>query len=325
MIQGMNNPMKIIYMGTSDFAVPALEALINAGYSIEMVVTQPDKRGNRGKLQASPVKELAIKHGLRIEQPVRIKKDEEFISELEKIKPDFIVVAAFGQILSKRVLEVPKYDCLNIHGSLLPKLRGAAPMQFAIAEGLELTGVTIMRMDEGLDTGDMISKSEIDLPGKDIFQVTEELAAAGAKLLIETIPKIVSGEANYTSQNEAEATHTVLIKKSDGETDFSGTANEEKQKLLAFLKWPNLYSFYNGKLIKFYDADVIPDSSDKDNIEFGTVTDVSKESFTIKCGKGSLVIKELQMEGKKRMRAEDFLRGIRLKQGDRFTKRNFHS
>lgn len=312
--------MKIVYMGTSEFAVPALEALINAGYDVKMVVTQPDKRGNRGRVQISPVKEAAKRFNLIIEQPVRIRKDEEFISRLEDIEPDFIIVAAFGQILPKRVLNIPKFGCLNIHGSLLPKLRGAAPMQFAIAEGQEITGVTIMKMDEGLDTGDMIAKAEIDLPGKDIFQVTDELSNAGAKLLIETMPKIISGEAVYVPQNEGEATHTRLIKKSDGETDFSGTAFEEKQKLLAFLKWPNLYSFLNGKSVKFYDADIVVESND--SYDFGTVISLTKNDFTIKCGDGSLVIKELQMEGKKRMKAGDFLRGSKIKIGDRFTKKD---
>lgn len=311
--------MKIVYMGTSEFAVPAFERLLTDGQIVDKVVTQPDRRGNRGKVQISPVKEKALEYGIEILQPERIREDQHFMSTLESAEPDLIVVAAFGQILPKRVLDIPRYGCLNIHGSLLPKYRGAAPMQFAIADGASKTGVTLMRMDEGLDTGDIISSKEISLEDKDIFKVTEELSNMGADLLIDAIPGILEGRAVYIPQNEEDATYTRLIKKSDGETDFSGTAREERNKLLAFLKWPVLHSYLKGRSVKFFDAKAIDEGDE--SIDFGVVTDISKESFTIKCRKGSLVIKELQLEGKKRMKAGDFLRGADMKIGDRFTKK----
>lgn len=311
--------MKIVYMGTSEFAVPALENLISNDYIVEKVVTQPDRRGNRGRIQISPVKEAALKCGIEVLQPDKISKDDDFMSSLEELAPDLIVVAAFGQILPKRVLDIPRFGCLNIHGSLLPKYRGASPMQTAIADGIEVSGVTIMRMDEGLDTGDIISSRKIEIFGKDIFKVTEELSNAGANLLIDTIPLIVKGTASYIKQDEDSASYTRLIKKSDGETDFSGSANEEKNKLLAFLKWPVLHSYLCGKSVKFFDGKVIDEEDEL--FEFGMVTDVTNDSFTIRCGSGSLIIKELQLEGKKRMKAGDFLRGYKLKIGDRFTKK----
>ncbi len=312
--------MKIVYMGTSEFAVPPLEKLLSNGYIIDKVVTQPDRRGNRGRVQESPVKEAAMKHGLEILQPERIKSDDDFMAMLEKLAPDLIIVAAFGQILPKRVIDIPRFGCLNIHGSLLPKYRGASPMQKAIADGADVSGVTIMKMDEGLDTGDIIASKEIKIFDKDIFQVTEELSNAGADLLINTIPLILKGRASYIKQDDNEASYTSLIKKRDGETDFSGTANEEKNKLKAFLKWPVLHSYIKGKSVKFFDADVIDDADE--SFDFGTVTDVTNDSFTIKCRCGSLIIKELQLEGKKRMKAGDFLRGFNIKIGDRFTKKN---
>lgn len=310
--------MKIVYMGTSEFAVPALENLISNDYIVEKVVTQPDRRGNRGRIQISPVKEAALKYGIEVLQPDKIRTDDDFMSSLEELAPDLIVVAAFGQILPGRVLDIPRLGCLNIHGSLLPKYRGASPMQKAILDGVKVSGVTIMKMDEGLDTGDIISSREIKISGKDIFQVTEELSNAGADLLIDTIPHIINGTASYIKQDEDKASYTGLIKKTDGETDFGGNAYEEKNKMLAYIKWPVLHSYLNGKSVKFFDAEV---GSEEEPVDFGTVIDIANDSFTIKCNGGSLIIKELQLEGKKRMKAGDFLRGYNLKIGDRFTKK----
>ena len=305
-------------MGTPEFAVPSLEKLIECGYEIPAVVTQPDRRGNRGKIAFSPVKEKALENSIPVLQPQSIRKDESFMAKLAELNPDLIIVAAFGQILPKRVLNIPKYGCINVHGSLLPKLRGAAPMQYAILEGLPKTGVTIMKTAAGLDTGDMIDRREMDITGLTIAELSEKLAALGADLLADTIPHILDGSAVYTPQDDAESSYAPMIRKSDGLTDFSGSAAQEERKMRAFDPWPALYSYLNGKQIKFFRAEVLSGNSEE---EPGTVIRVEKQSFDIQCGDGSLRILELQAQGKKRMNAGDFLRGNHLKAGDRLTKK----
>lgn len=309
--------MKIVFMGTPEFAVPSLEKLIDEGYEISMVVTQPDRKGNRGKVTFSPVKECAIQHNLPVEQPYRIREDEEFMAKLERLQPDFIVVAAFGQILPERVLNIPKYDCVNIHGSLLPKLRGAAPMQYSILQGDPVSGVTIMKMAKGLDTGDMISQAEMNIEGMTIHEFSEKLAALGADLLGRTLPEIVSGNVTYTPQNEEESSYASMIRKTDGLTDFSGTAAEEERKIRAYDPWPALYSYLNGKQMKFFRAEVL---EDREEHEPGVISAVDKNSFTVDCKKGRLRILEVQIQGKKRMSAGDFLRGTGVSKGDQLTK-----
>lgn len=309
--------MKIVFMGTPEFAVPSLEKLIECGCEIPMVVTQPDRRGNRGKVTFSPVKECALQHGLPVAQPQQIRKDEEFMQELEALEPDFIVVAAFGQLLPERVLNAPKYDCINVHGSLLPKLRGAAPMQYSILQGDKTTGVTIMKMTKGLDTGDMISKAEMNIEGMTIHELADKLSVLGAELLVKTIPEIVNGTAVYTPQNEEEHTYASMIRKEDGRTDFSGDAVSEERKIRAYDPWPALYSFLNGKQIKFFRAEVSEEEGTHDG---GVISAVDKKSFTVDCGKGKLRILEVQLQGKKRMSAGDFLRGAGVSVGDRLTK-----
>ena len=309
--------MKIVFMGTPEFAVPSLEKLIECGYEISMVVTQPDRRGNRGKVTFSPVKECALQHGLPVAQPQQIRKDEEVMQELEALEPDFIVVAAFGQLLPERVLNTPKYDCINVHGSLLPKLRGAAPMQYSILQGDKTTGVTIMKMAKGLDTGDMISKAEMNIEGMTIHELADKLSVLGAELLGKTIPEIVNGTAVYTPQNEEEHTYASMIRKEDGLTDFSGDAVSEERKIRAYDPWPALYSFLNGKQIKFFRAEVLEEEGTHDG---GVISAVDKKSFTVDCGKGKLRILEVQLQGKKRMSAGDFLRGAGVSVGDRLTK-----
>lgn len=309
--------MKIVFMGTPSFAAYSLKKIIDEGYEIPLVVTQPDRRGNRNKMILSPVKEMALEHGLEVAQPHRIKDDAEFVSGLKEIAPDMIVVAAFGQILPKEVLGIPRLGCINVHGSLLPKLRGASPMQSAILEGLDETGVTIMRMDEGLDTGDMISKVKVDIRGKDIIEVADLLAEAGADLLAMTIPQIENGSAAYTGQNEDEATYSHLIKKSDGYTDFNESAVQIERKIRAYADWPSCYTYTDGGLqLKLYKAEAIPGESS--TYAPGTVSAVDKHSYTISCQEGSLKVLEQQLQGKKRMGAGDFMRGHKLTPGDRF-------
>ena len=309
--------MKIVFMGTPAFAAYSLKKIIDEGYEIPLVVTQPDRRGNRNKMILSPVKEMALEHGLEVAQPYRIKDDAEFIAGLKEIAPDMIVVAAFGQILSKEVLDIPRYGCINVHGSLLPKLRGASPMQSAILEGLDETGVTIMRMDEGLDTGDMISKVTVDIRGKDIIEVADLLADAGADLLAMTIPQIENGSATYTSQDDNEATYSHLIKKSDGYTDFNESADQIERKIRAYADWPSCYTYIDGGLqLKLYKAEAGP--GEDSGCAPGTVSAVDKHSYTISCREGSLKVLEQQLQGKKRMSAGDFMRGHKLTLGDRF-------
>ncbi len=266
--------IRIIFMGTPEFAACSLKALIEAGYEIPLVVTQPDRKGNRNKMILSPVKQLAAEHGLETAQPVRIRRDKELIERLAEIAPDMIVVAAFGQILPCSVLDIPRLGCINVHGSLLPDLRGASPMQGAILKGLDETGVTIMRMEEGLDTGDMISRTVCDIRGMDITEVSAVLAEEGAKLLIETIPHIADGTAVYEVQDDAEATYAGMISKADGYTDFNEPAEHIERKIRAFIEWPPCYSYLDGQQIKFYKAEVIDEEPDD---ETGTVSRTDKK------------------------------------------------
>ena len=307
--------MRIVFMGTPAFAAKSLQKLIDEGYEIPLVVTQPDRKGNRNKMILSEVRQLALDHGIETAQPVRIKKDPELIEKIAEIAPDMIVVAAFGQILPQSVLDIPKFGCINVHGSLLPKLRGASPMQAAILEGFDESGITIMRMEAGLDTGDMISKRACDIKGKDFTEVSRILADAGAELLAETIPHIADGTAVYEKQDDSLATYAGMISKNDGYTDFNEPAEQIERKIRAFIEWPACYSYLDGQQIKFYKAEVLTDGPDG---EPGTVSCTDKKSYTINCRSGRLRILEQQLQGKKRMSAGDFMRGHRLVTGDRF-------
>ena len=302
-------------MGTPAFAARSLQKLIDEGYDIPLVVTQPDRKGNRNRMVLSDVRKMALEHGIETAQPVRIKKDPELIERLKEIAPDMIVVAAFGQILPKSVLDIPRLGCINVHGSLLPKLRGASPMQAAVLEGMDESGVTIMRMAEGLDTGDMISRCACDIKGKDFTEVSEILAEAGADLLAETIHDIADGTAVYEVQNDDEATYAGMISKADGYTDFNEPAVNIERKIRAFIEWPTCYSYLDGQQVKFYRAEVIDEEPDG---EPGTVSLTDKKSYFINCGSGKLRVLEQQLQGKKRMSAGDFMRGHKLSTGDRF-------
>ena len=301
--------MKIVFMGTPAFAACSLQKLIDEGYEIPLVVTQPDRKGNRNKMILSEVRKLALEHGIETAQPVRIKKDPELIERIAALEPDMIVVAAFGQILPQSVLDIPKLGCINVHGSLLPKLRGASPMHAAILEGLDESGITIMRMEAGLDTGDMISKVSCDIKGKDFTEVSEILAEAGAELLAETIPHIADGTAVYEKQDDSEATYAGMMKKTDGFTDFDEAAETVERKIRAFIEWPACYSYLDGQQIQFYKAEALTEDPDG---EPGTVSCMDKTSYTINCRSGKLRVFEQQLQGKKRMSAGDFMRGHKL-------------
>lgn len=307
--------MKVVYMGTPQFAVPSLQALYDAGHHIQLVVTQPDRKGNRGKVIPSPVKALALELGLPVAQPYVIRKEPDFIEELKALAPDIIVVAAFGQILPEEVLNLPKYGCINVHGSLLPRWRGASPMQACILAGDEKTGVTIMQMAKGLDTGDMLTKAECEIGEKYITELAGELEELGAKLLVETMTLIEEGKITPEAQNDDESCYAHIIKKSDGATDFNEPAEVLVRKLRAYYEWPTLHSYLGDLSVKFYGAEAVSEIPDG---EPGVVCSVDKNSFTVNCKGSKLRITELQLQGKKRLMAGDFLRGSKLAAGDRF-------
>lgn len=307
--------MKIVYMGTPDFAVPPLSALAKAGYEISAVVTQPDKPKGRGKtLMPTPVKEEAMKYDIPVYQPTKV-RDPEFIEILKELAPDMIVVAAFGQIIPKEILDMPQYGCLNIHASLLPKYRGAAPIQQAVIDGEKESGVTIMQMGTGLDTGDMISQEVVPLAADETGgSLFDKLAEAGAELLIRTIPEIVEGRAVYTKQPEESPTpYAAMITKKMGLMDFSRSAKELERLVRGLNPWPSAYTFLNGKTLKVWKCAVEENNSGKDLP--GTITAVDKSGIHVACQNGTLILKEVQLEGKKRMETDAFLRGYQVTEG----------
>lgn len=308
--------MRIIFMGTPDFAVGTLEALVNAGHEVVLAVTQPDKpQGRKQILIAPPVKQTAEKLGIPVYQPKRVREPEAF-ALLRSYEPELIVVAAFGQILPKELLDMPQYGCINVHASLLPKYRGAAPIQWAILNGDAVTGVTIMRMDVGLDTGDMIAKAEVAITPQDTGgSLFDRLAETGAKLCVETIPSIVDGTAVYTPQDEQAATKVGQISKKDGLIDFTRSAAAIECQIRGLNPWPSAYTSLAGKTLKIWSAQV---SDRQTEAQPGTVVLVEKDRFGVQTGEGVLICTEVQLEGKKRMSAADFLRGNALTTGSRF-------
>ena len=306
--------MKIVYMGTPDFAVPPLKAMLEAGFAVTAVVTQPDKPKGRGKtLMPTPVKEEALRHGIPVYQPAKV-RDPEFVEILKSLAPDIIVVAAFGQIIPKNILELPPFGCINIHASLLPKYRGAAPIQQAVIDGEKESGVTIQKMGTGIDTGDMIAKVVVPLAedetGGSLF---DKLAAAGADLLIKTLPDIFQGRAVYEKQPEESPTpYAGMITKEMGHMDFHKDAEELERLVRGLNPWPSAYTFLNGKTLKIWKSRV---SEEKTDMEPGTVIAADKSGIHVSCGNGVLILTEIQLEGKKRMEADAFLRGYKIETG----------
>lgn len=307
--------MKLVYMGTPDFAVPPLTALVEAGHEVAAVVTQPDKPKGRGKaVLMTPVKEKALSYGIPVYQPARVKKDEEFLKTLREINPDAIVVAAFGQILPKEILELPKYGCVNIHASLLPKYRGAAPIQWAVIDGEKESGITTMMMDVGLDTGDMLDRTVIPLAedetGGSLF---EKLSRAGGPLILKTLEALENGTAVRTKQPEEGATYAGMLDKSLGNIDWTQSAAKIERLIRGLNPWPSAYTGYKGKTMKMWAADVLEGTFEGVP---GEIIKVEKERFLVRTGDGALAVKELQLEGKKRMDAASFLRGFSLEEGE---------
>ena len=305
--------MKIIFMGTPDFAVGTLKAIIEAGHEVLLVVTQPDKpKGRSGALQYTPVKECALAHGIEVFQPTKIRLEEN-VEFLRKYEADIFVVAAFGQILPKSILDMPKYGCINVHASLLPKYRGAAPIQWAVINGDPVTGVTIQQMDIGVDTGDIILTKELAISeeetGGGLF---DKLAVVGAEACIEALEQIANGTATRTPQNHAEATHVSMISKEFGNIDWDKSATEIERLIRGLNPWPSAYTKLDGKTFKIWKAKVV---SAENEYATGCIIHVGKGQMEVQTGNGVLSLLEVQLEGKKRMEVDAFLRGYHVDEG----------
>lgn len=303
--------MKIVFMGTPDFAVPSLKALID-NYGVDAVLTQPDKPKGRGKkLTFSPVKELALEYDIPIYQPTKLKDDEEVKAILKKINPDFIIVVAFGQILTREILDIPKHGCINLHASLLPKYRGAAPINWAIINGEKTTGNTTMLMNEGLDTGDMLLCNEVEIGNKTTAgELHDILMSKGSSLLIETLEKLYKGEITPIKQGESPTAYASMLGKHMAKIDWNLSAVEIERFIRGLNPWPVAYTYYEGDSMKIYEAEVI----EKDNNEKpGTILSVDSEGIKVACGKETLLIKKLQFPGKKSMEVGEYIKGNTIK------------
>lgn len=325
--------MRIVFMGTPDFSVPALKALVEAGHQVIAVVTQPDKPKGRGKeVQMTPVKIQAMEYGIPVYQPAKV-REASFVEVLKGLEADVYVVIAFGQILPKAVLELPKYGCINIHASLLPKYRGAAPIQWCVIDGERETGITTMMMDVGLDTGDMLEKAVIPIEEKETGgSLHDKLSMAGGDLILSTLKNLEEGTLVRTPQTDEGTCYAKMLTKSLGDIDWNQDAVSIERLIRGLNPWPSAYTMWNGKTIKIWAADVI---AGREAAEFlsesgvpaetgtapGTVVCSDKRGLVVCTGGGLLSIRELQMEGKKRMDTPAFLRGYPIPAGDVFVKK----
>lgn len=311
--------MRIVFMGTPDFSVPALEALVEGGHEVVAAITQPDKPKGRGKaVLMTPVKEKAMELGIPVYQPVKV-REPEFVEKLRQMEPDAIVVVAFGQILPKSILEIPRYGCVNIHASLLPKYRGAAPIQWAVIDGERESGVTTMFMNEGLDTGDMLEKEAVTLDPKETGgSLHDKLSAIGGRLILSTLKGLEDGTLKGTPQTDEGTCYAKMLKKSLGDIDWTMDAAAIERLIRGLNPWPSAYTCLHGKTLKIWDGDVLEREY---GVEPGTVAEVAKDRLVVQTGQGSLAIRSLQLEGKKRMDAGDFLRGYAVEVGTRLERR----
>ncbi len=311
--------MKVIFMGTPDFSVGTLNALAEAGYEVVLAVTQPDKpKGRGGKMQATPVKEAAALHGIPVFQPKKI-RTKESIAELKKYDADIMVVIAFGQILPKEILEMTPYGCVNVHASLLPKYRGAAPIQWAVINGEKVSGVTTMQMDEGLDTGDMLLKTEVILDEKETGEsLHDKLAAAGAALCVKTLKALEEGSITPQKQGESPTEYARMLDKGLGSIDWNNSAVSIERLIRGLNSWPGAYTEWNGRVMKIWGADVYVKAAISDSKERlpGTIAKIEKDGFYVQTGEGLLKVTELQIPGKKKMEAAAFLRGYQIQEND---------
>ena len=325
--------MRIVFMGTPDFSVPALKALVEAGHQVIAVVTQPDKQKGRGKeVQMTPVKIQAMEYGIPVYQPAKV-REASFVEVLKGLEADVYVVIAFGQILPKAVLELPKYGCINIHASLLPKYRGAAPIQWCVIDGERETGITTMMMDVGLDTGDMLEKAVIPIEEKETGgSLHDKLSMAGGDLILSTLKKLEEGTLVRTPQTDEGTCYAKMLTKSLGDIDWNQGAVSIERLIRGLNPWPSAYTMWNGKTIKIWAADVIAGREAADFLSEsgvpaetgtapGTVVCSDKRGLVVCTGGGLLSIRELQMEGKKRMDTPAFLRGYPIPAGDVFVKK----
>lgn len=305
--------MRVIFMGTPDFSVGTLEALVQAGHKVVLAVTQPDKpKGRGGKMQYTPVKEKALEYDIPVFQPVKV-REKSCVEKLDSYKADVIVVVAFGQILPREILELTPYGCINVHASLLPKYRGAAPIQWSIIDGETVTGVTTMQMDEGLDTGDMLLKTEVPLePDETGGSLHDKLSAAGAKLCVETLKALEEKTVTPEKQGETPTKYARMLDKELGKIDWTKDAASIERLVRGLNPWPSAYTSWEGKIMKIWSAEVVDRES---KAPCGTVAEVTKTDFSVQTGKGLLKVTELQIPGKKRMAADAFLRGYKMETG----------
>jgi len=308
--------VKLVFCGTPQFAVPTLEAVVAAGHEVHLVVTQPDRAVGRDQvLQAPPVKRVAIEHGIRVVQPEKIKNNPEFRAELEAVRPDAILVVAYGRIIPEWMLKLPRLGCINLHGSLLPKYRGAAPIQWAVANGEVVTGVTTMRLDAGLDTGDLLLAQVVPVGLEETaVDVYECLAAAGAQLMVETLRGLGDGSIWPQPQDHSLATLAPILTREDGRIDFSRTAKQLYDRWRGFQPWPGAHTMLRGKKLIVHRMHLAERSSDLDE---GMLI-VEDDVLLAGCGGRTMIaLDEVQMEGKRRMGAAEFLRGHQIKSGER--------
>ncbi len=311
--------MRAVFMGTPEIAATILSCVLKSEHEIVAVVTQPDKPKGRGHEMAfPPVKEVAVKEGIPVLQPQKV-RDADFMEQMKQLRPDIILVAAYGKILPKELLDLPRFGCINVHTSLLPKYRGASPIQWAVINGEEKTGVTIMHMAEGMDTGDIILTKEVVLDKEETAgSLHDKLAEIGGPLLLEAVGLLATGRAPRIRQEEAEATYVKMLDKSMGNLDFTKPALTLERLIRGLNPWPSAFTGLGNKMLKLWKAEVIAEADltkDQKKAKPGTVVSVEKDGFVVRAGDGALFVKELQLEGKKKMTAEEFLRGFSVEEG----------
>jgi len=309
--------LRIAFMGTPRFALPSLQLLLDRAEHIVAVITQPDRPAGRGQhIVPPPVKECALRHGLAVLQPLNV-RDADFIAQVKKLAPDLIVVVAFGQILPRTLLDIPRYGCVNVHASLLPFYRGAAPINWVLINGETETGVTIMLLDEGMDTGDILLQEKLSIaPTDTVATLHDRLAHSGALLLGKALDQLVSTGWSPKPQDHAHATYAPLLKKEDGVILWHKSAREIYNQIRGMNPWPGCFTYLQGKLLKVFAAEI--GESEAQGTP-GTIVEVSQSGITVATGSGMLVLKEIQLEGKKRMPAEEFIKGKNIQCGDVLT------
>lgn len=306
--------MKLVFMGTPDFAVESFKALVEAGHEVVLAVTQPDKPKGRGhKMAPPPVKEYAQSQNIEVYQPLSVKTDEAF-EKLSDTNADAFIVAAYGQILPEKILNLPKYGCINVHASLLPKYRGAAPIQWSIAHGEKVTGVTTMQMDKGLDTGDMLLKAEVEITEEETGETLhDKLASVGGKVLLETLEKIENGTIEPTPQDNALSCYAPMLSKETSKIDFSKTASEVFNLIRAMNPYPAAHTLYMDNRMRVFRSEIVNYIGSE---VCGTILDVLSDGILVKCSDGAVKITEMQFDGKKRMAVSEYLKGNKICSGE---------